>query len=79
MSRTISTLAWPFPVRAPMLRILVFCIADHGGDLLQHPETVVTENGQFHWICGWRIFVFAPLDVDLAAQVRTSDSSHSDN
>src|SRR5579863_6423536 len=41
-------------------------VADHSGNVLQHAEAVVTENGELHGIRRRRALVAGPLDVNLA-------------
>src|SRR5579864_8379218 len=41
-------------------------VADHAGDVLQHAETVVAEDGELDRIRRWHTVVARPFDVDLA-------------
>src|SRR5437764_12959130 len=46
-----------------------FAVADDGGDLLQHAETVVTEHGQLHREGDGSAFFLAPFHINLALRL----------
>ncbi len=47
-----------------------FAVADDSSDLLEHSETVVAVERQFHRVGGWRaVGIVSPLDVNLAVRL----------